>query len=121
MKYVQANLLIQIRIALSIASSEDIQRINDITGYKYKEFPMTYLGCPLYAGRKRISFFNDMITKIVRKTSANKFRHLFLLLKLLLLDGLNQLQIGLSLTQMVVGMEKGIWDQGESLEILMVF
>ncbi|XP_060186220.1 uncharacterized protein LOC132615628 [Lycium barbarum] len=50
--------------------SDEVARIKEITGYKYKEFPFTYLGCPIYVGRKLISTFNAAITKVVRKTSG---------------------------------------------------
>ncbi|XP_059301909.1 uncharacterized protein LOC132053827 [Lycium ferocissimum] len=50
--------------------SDEVARIKEITGYKHKEFPFTYLGCPIYVSRKLISTFNDAITKVVRKTSG---------------------------------------------------
>ncbi|XP_059302171.1 uncharacterized protein LOC132054125 [Lycium ferocissimum] len=51
-------------------SSEEIARIKNVTGYKHKEFPFIYLGCPIYIGRKLIATFNDSVTKVVRKISG---------------------------------------------------
>ncbi|XP_060170955.1 uncharacterized protein LOC132601926 [Lycium barbarum] len=40
------------------------------TGYKHSDFPITYLGCPLCVGRKKIVLFNEVVSKIVRKTNS---------------------------------------------------
>lgn len=49
---------------------EIIATIRDTTGFNQKESPITYLGCPLYIGRQRVSYFFDMIDKVVRKISG---------------------------------------------------
>ncbi|XP_019240872.1 PREDICTED: uncharacterized protein LOC109220861 [Nicotiana attenuata] len=43
------------------------RRVTQITGFSRKNSPITYLGCPLYTGRKRIIFFNSIISKVVSK------------------------------------------------------
>lgn len=48
--------------------ANDLARIKHITGYKHREFPLIYIGCPLYVGRRLISTFSDSVSKIVRKT-----------------------------------------------------
>nr|XP_016444964.1 PREDICTED: uncharacterized protein LOC107770200 [Nicotiana tabacum] len=48
------------------ASTCRINRIRSITGFLDKPFPFTYLGCPLFIGRKKISIFDDMISKVVK-------------------------------------------------------
>ncbi|KAG5605800.1 hypothetical protein H5410_027292 [Solanum commersonii] len=40
-------------------------RIKRITGFKQKEGPITYLGCPLFVGRPRIIYFSDLINKVL--------------------------------------------------------
>ncbi|XP_059283770.1 uncharacterized protein LOC132037295 isoform X2 [Lycium ferocissimum] len=52
------------------ATGNIIQRIKEVTGYKHSEFPITYLGCPLYVGRQKIAFFSDMISKLVKKATG---------------------------------------------------
>lgn len=52
------------------ASNVDIQRIKEVTSFNHANFPITYLGYPLYMGRQRISHFNDRIRKIVRKITG---------------------------------------------------
>ncbi|XP_075103911.1 uncharacterized protein LOC142178420 [Nicotiana tabacum] len=47
-----------------------INRLRCCTRFIEKSFPFTYLGCPLYIGRKRISYFDGMVTKVVKKLSG---------------------------------------------------
>nr|XP_016435562.1 PREDICTED: uncharacterized protein LOC107761796 [Nicotiana tabacum] len=47
-----------------------INRIRKCTGFMDKNFPFTYLGCPLYVGRKKIDFFDNMISKIVKRLNG---------------------------------------------------
>ncbi|XP_015159877.1 uncharacterized protein [Solanum tuberosum] len=47
-------------------------RIKRITGFKQKEGPITYLGCPLYIGRPRITYFSDLINKVVNRITGWK-------------------------------------------------
>ncbi|XP_019259367.1 PREDICTED: uncharacterized protein LOC109237508 [Nicotiana attenuata] len=49
------------------ASAYRINRLRDCTGFMDKSFPFTYLGCPIYAGRKKICFFDNMVTKVVKR------------------------------------------------------
>ncbi|WMV54211.1 hypothetical protein MTR67_047596 [Solanum verrucosum] len=35
-----------------------------------KNFPFTYLGCPIYIGRKKISYFDDVVTKVVKRLNG---------------------------------------------------
>lgn len=36
-----------------------------------KSFPFVYLGCPIYARRKKICYFDTMVTKVVKRPNAN--------------------------------------------------
>ncbi|XP_070004648.1 uncharacterized protein [Nicotiana sylvestris] len=48
-------------------------RINGIrkcSGFMDKNFLFTYLGCPLYVDRKKIVFFDNMISKIVKRLNG---------------------------------------------------
>lgn len=50
-------------------------RLRKLTGIRQEKFSFTYLGCPIYYGRKRNAFFEDIIKKISRKIEfwQNKF------------------------------------------------
>jgi len=50
----------------SKASAYKINRIRRCTGFMDKGFPSTYLGCPIYVGRKMISYFDDMVAKLLK-------------------------------------------------------
>ncbi|XP_070025928.1 uncharacterized protein [Nicotiana sylvestris] len=45
----------------------NVTRIQQITGFTRKDSPLTYLGCPLYIGRKRIIHFNGLISQVVSR------------------------------------------------------
>ncbi|XP_060211662.1 uncharacterized protein LOC132639211 [Lycium barbarum] len=42
-----------------------IVRIQNITGMRHQKFPIKYLGCPIITGRKKISHFSDIVTKVM--------------------------------------------------------
>lgn len=44
-----------------------VNAIDRITGFSHKDFPFTYLGCPIYFGLKKISYFTYLIHKIRSK------------------------------------------------------
>jgi len=45
-------------------------RIKRYTGFHQKEAPITYLGCPLFIGRPRLTYFSDLINKIVNRITG---------------------------------------------------
>ncbi|XP_070031840.1 uncharacterized protein LOC142168025 [Nicotiana tabacum] len=47
-----------------------INRIGNATGFMDKSFPFTYLGCPIYYGRKTSSLFDGMLSKIIKKLNG---------------------------------------------------
>ena len=47
-----------------------VASIKAITVFTQKDSPITYLGCPLYIGRQRISHFSGIISKVVDKISG---------------------------------------------------
>ncbi|XP_070046700.1 uncharacterized protein [Nicotiana tomentosiformis] len=49
-----------------------IRRVQDVTDFTNKESPLTYLGFPLYTGRKRIVHFNDLVDKVVDRIKGWK-------------------------------------------------
>ncbi|XP_070046445.1 uncharacterized protein [Nicotiana tomentosiformis] len=49
-----------------------INRLRCCTGFMEKSFPFTYLVCPLYIGRKRISYFDAMVTMFVKNLSGQQ-------------------------------------------------
>ncbi|XP_060170402.1 uncharacterized protein LOC132601318 [Lycium barbarum] len=46
------------------------RRINRWTGFKQSEFPFTYLGCPIYTGRKKVCYFSNLVSKVQIKTGG---------------------------------------------------
>lgn len=52
------------------ASNVYIQKIKKVAGSSHANISITYLRCPLFVGRQRISPFSDMIAKIVRKITG---------------------------------------------------
>ncbi|XP_070036329.1 uncharacterized protein [Nicotiana tomentosiformis] len=48
----------------------EVLRIKTSTGFKHKEYPMIYLGCHIYVGRKKIAIFNDVVYKIIKKVAG---------------------------------------------------
>nr|XP_009793107.1 PREDICTED: uncharacterized protein LOC104240027 [Nicotiana sylvestris] len=46
------------------------RRIKRWTGFKQVEFPFTYLGCPIYIGRKKNCYFSDLASKVLNKASG---------------------------------------------------
>nr|XP_033511967.1 uncharacterized protein LOC117276725 [Nicotiana tomentosiformis] len=51
-----------------------IRRVQDVTDFTNKESPLTYLGFPLYTGRKRIVHFNDLVDKVVDRIKGKKLK-----------------------------------------------
>ncbi|KAM3362309.1 hypothetical protein P3S68_017163 [Capsicum galapagoense] len=47
-----------------------INRLRRVTGYMDKSFPFYYLGCPIYHGRKNLSYFYNMVAKIVKRING---------------------------------------------------
>lgn len=41
--------------------------INRITGMTHKEFPLCYLGVPIFAGRSRLIYFEYLVEKVRKK------------------------------------------------------
>ncbi|XP_027155499.1 uncharacterized protein LOC113771322 [Coffea eugenioides] len=48
--------------------------IQRITGFSQKEFPVRYLGCPLFVGRQKKAFFQDLSNVVYSKISSWKNR-----------------------------------------------
>lgn len=51
-------------------SAYRINRLKSCTGFMEKNFPFTYLGCPLYVGRRRVHYFDEMVTEVVKRVSG---------------------------------------------------
>ena len=45
-------------------------RIKRLTGFKKKQGPITYLGCPLFVGRPRNNYFSDLVSKVVGRITG---------------------------------------------------
>ncbi|WMV30192.1 hypothetical protein MTR67_023577 [Solanum verrucosum] len=48
-------------------SQDIINTIQDCTNFSQKCSPITYLGCPLYIGRKRIIYYSHLVEKVSKK------------------------------------------------------
>ena len=46
------------------------ERIKRLTGFKEKQGPITYLGCPLFGGRPKNVYFSDLINKVVSRITG---------------------------------------------------
>ncbi|XP_059289247.1 uncharacterized protein LOC132042736 [Lycium ferocissimum] len=57
-------------LTASHAASGTISRVKRITGFQEGNFPFTYLGCPIYTGRKRISHYAEISSKIVKRIAG---------------------------------------------------
>lgn len=44
-----------------------VARVRSVTGFNQKQSPITYLGCPLYIGRQRISYFSEIVSKVASR------------------------------------------------------
>lgn len=51
-------------------------RLRRLTAIKQGDFPFTYLGCPVFYGRKANSYFEDLIRKIARRILMRKNKFL---------------------------------------------
>lgn len=51
-------------------SNRRIEIVTSLHQVQRKEFPITYLGCPIFSGRKKVQYFIDMATKILKRLSA---------------------------------------------------
>lgn len=58
------------------ASAAAITRVSNLTGFQHKTGLQSYLGVPLYEGRKRISQFKELMDKICRRVSSWKSKYL---------------------------------------------
>ncbi|XP_060216704.1 uncharacterized protein LOC132644143 [Lycium barbarum] len=47
-----------------------INKIRDATGFLDKQFPFEYLGCPIYLGRKKVEYFEKMLSKVVKRLNV---------------------------------------------------
>lgn len=43
-----------------------------VTGIGRREFPLTYLGCPIFYSRRNMSFYSDLIQKVLGKLQSLK-------------------------------------------------
>ncbi|XP_070014883.1 uncharacterized protein LOC142174546 [Nicotiana tabacum] len=44
--------------------------MRNATGFLNKEFPFVYLGCPIFVGRKRIVYFDGLVSKISKRLNG---------------------------------------------------
>lgn len=68
----------KLKSSVSLSNKKDEQarqRVEAITGMTYKGFPIKYLGCPLYEGRKNYALFPELMGKILHRIGGwqNKF------------------------------------------------
>ncbi|XP_070027770.1 uncharacterized protein [Nicotiana sylvestris] len=71
-------------------SANIINRIRQCSGFMDKNFPLNYLGCPLYVGRKRTEYFDILLSKIVKRLNGWKDKLLSYGGKIVLIKGVLQ-------------------------------
>lgn len=54
---------------LSNTPQDSVEMIKEVTGFTQKDCPISYLGCPLYAGRQRIIYYSKLVAKLIKKIS----------------------------------------------------
>lgn len=51
-------------------SPSRINRMREVIGFMDHNFPFVYLGCPIYIGRKKIEYFDGLVSKIAKTLSG---------------------------------------------------
>lgn len=52
------------------SSPSRINRMREVTCFMDHSFPFVYLGCPIYIGRKKIEYFDGLVSKISKRSSG---------------------------------------------------
>ncbi|CDP11040.1 unnamed protein product [Coffea canephora] len=50
--------------------SQCVARIRRATGFGLKSFPVRYLGCPLFVGRRKCLYFMELVQSVISKVSS---------------------------------------------------
>ncbi|XP_027120639.2 uncharacterized protein [Coffea arabica] len=53
-----------------------VARVRRLTGFGLKSFPVRYLGCPLFVGRRKCLYFMELVQSIISKVSSWSSRFL---------------------------------------------
>lgn len=56
---------------------DNITEIKHISEFNHLQFAMQYLGCPVYLGRKKGVYFNNMVSKVSNRLQGWQGRLLF--------------------------------------------
>nr|XP_027109299.1 uncharacterized protein LOC113729174 [Coffea arabica] len=56
--------------------SQCVARIRRVTGFGLKSFPVRYLGCPLFVGRRKCLYFMELVQSVISKVSSWRSRFL---------------------------------------------
>ncbi|XP_059306149.1 uncharacterized protein LOC132057525 [Lycium ferocissimum] len=70
---VSGQLINRHKSSVSLASNVEqgaINRVELITGMVHKNFPIKYLGCPLFNGRKNAAVFSEMMNRVLSKING---------------------------------------------------
>lgn len=51
--------------------------IGRILGMRFENLAMKYLGCPIYSGRKKLSFFSEMVCKAINRVKGWHLKFFF--------------------------------------------
>ncbi|XP_019240114.1 PREDICTED: uncharacterized protein LOC109220105 [Nicotiana attenuata] len=55
-----------------LTDPEVVRKVERITGIGSKDFPFTYLGCPIFYARRRFDYYQPMITKVLDRLQSWK-------------------------------------------------
>nr|XP_027121309.1 uncharacterized protein LOC113738257 [Coffea arabica] len=50
--------------------SHCVARVRRVTGFGLKSFPVRYLGCPLFVGRRKCLYFMELVQSVISKVSS---------------------------------------------------
>ncbi|XP_059301777.1 uncharacterized protein LOC132053678 [Lycium ferocissimum] len=70
---VSGQLINRHKSSVSLASNEEqgaINRVELITGMVHKNFPIKYLGCPFFNGRKNAAIFSEIMSRVLSKING---------------------------------------------------
>nr|XP_016504579.1 PREDICTED: uncharacterized protein LOC107822538 [Nicotiana tabacum] len=55
-----------------LTDSEVEEKVERVTGIKRQEFPIVYLGCPIFYSRRKMEYYQPMITKVLDRLQSWK-------------------------------------------------
>nr|XP_009771668.1 PREDICTED: uncharacterized protein LOC104222175 [Nicotiana sylvestris] len=54
----------------NLTDMEVVNKVERITGIHRNDFPIIYLGCPIFYGRRKLEYYQTLITKVMDKLQS---------------------------------------------------